>query len=275
MSNNLRAKEVSQNTNGNYVQANTGLQQAILAMTEQRDIAVTTADVDLTTGAADGQTTTSNVYKALRSAYLKFTDTMDDDHNVILPTDKKLYFVEHDAAGGFTITVKTASGTGVDLVNGQIALVRCDGTDIILVALLSGSGVGSVSSVALTVPSQEFSVSGSPITTSGTLAVSKKAVNAVGNSTGAVTLNFNNGDVQTFTLTGNVTFTFSNPVNGQVYKLLLTQDGTGGRTITWPAAMKWAGGALVLTAAASAVDSVSFFYDGTNYYEVSRALNIG
>lgn len=275
MSNNLNAKEITANTAGNYVQANTGLAQAIAAVTEQRSISLTTDDLDLTTGS--DQDTTSEIYKALRSIYLKFSGTMDADHNVTAPINKKLYVVEHACAGGFTITFKTAAGTGVDLVNGDVALVMCDGTDVILLAMFSattGGAVGTVTSVGLALPSQEFTVSGSPVIGAGTLTGAKKAPNAGGNITGAVTLDFNNGDVQIFTLTGAVTFTFSNPVSGQVYKLIIKQDGTGGRAITWPAAMKWAGGGLILTAAASAVDSVTFVYDGTNYYELGRSLNL-
>ncbi len=54
------------------------------------------------------------------------------------------------------------------------------GTTTITFVQFGGSGSGTVTSVALTVPA-EFSVSGSPITTSGTLAVSKanESANAV------------------------------------------------------------------------------------------------
>lgn len=129
MSNNLNAKEITANTAGNYVQANTGLQQAILALTQTTSISVTTADVDLTTGS--DQDSASNVYKALRSARLIFSGAMDADHNVIVPNNQKLYLVNHTCTGGHTITVKTASGTGVALVNGDKKLLICDGTNVV------------------------------------------------------------------------------------------------------------------------------------------------
>lgn len=93
------------------------------------------------------------------------------------------------------------------------------------------------------------------------------------NVTGATTFNRLNGDLITATLTGNVTATVTNGKNtGDTLTLILTQDGTGSRTITWPSNVKLAGGALTLSTAASAVDTVHLRWDGTNWREVSRGL---
>ena len=74
-----------------------------------------------------------------------------------------------------------------------------------------------------------------------------------------------NGNVQTVTLTGNVTFSaFSNPEAGQTLTLIVKQDATGSRTLT--STMLFAGGNKTLTTDANAVDIISVFYDGTNYY---------
>lgn len=74
-----------------------------------------------------------------------------------------------------------------------------------------------------------------------------------------------NGNVQTVTLTGNVTFNaFSNPETGQSLTLIVKQDATGGRTLT--SSMLFAGADKTLSTAANAVDIISVFYDGTNYY---------
>jgi hypothetical protein len=137
MANNLNAKEITANTAGNYVQANSGIQQIVGAITEQQAITLTTANIDLTTGS--DQDPTSNVYKALRSLYFQFTGTMDADHDVVLPTNKKLYVVEHGCAGGFDITFKCSGGTGVTISNGQIALLLCDGTDIFALDFFSAT----------------------------------------------------------------------------------------------------------------------------------------
>ena len=76
-----------------------------------------------------------------------------------------------------------------------------------------------------------------------------------------------NGNVQTITLTGDVTFNgFTNDEAGQYMTLIVTQDATGGRTLT--SSMKAPGGASgrVLSLAANAIDILNIFYDGTNYF---------
>ena len=141
MANNLDAQEVTQNTNGNYIQHNTGLAQAIAALTGAAALTVTDANIDLTTGGA--QDVTSQKYKALRNLVFLCTGTMTGNRQVIVPTNKKVYCVSHACAGGFTITVKTPSGTGVDLVSGNFFILYCDGTNVVLISGGGGAG-GSV-----------------------------------------------------------------------------------------------------------------------------------
>jgi len=74
-----------------------------------------------------------------------------------------------------------------------------------------------------------------------------------------------NGPIQTVTLTGNVTINaFSSPLSGQTIRLVLTQDGTGGRLLT--STMKFAGGVKTLSTAANAIDILTISYIGTTYY---------
>jgi hypothetical protein len=90
-------------------------------------------------------------------------------------------------------------------------------------------------------------------------------VNATGNNSGTITPNCAVGNVQTMTLTGNITFNeFASPVSGQTMTLILTQDATGGRTLT--STMKFAGGSKTLSTAANAIDILTVSYIGTTYY---------
>lgn len=85
-------------------------------------------------------------------------------------------------------------------------------------------------------------------------------VTALGNISGAVDIDLSAGPVYTGTLTGNVTLTFTNPPSAGFAAevvLIFVQDGTGGRTITWPAGTKWPNGiAHVMTATADAEDHI-------------------
>lgn len=80
---------------------------------------------------------------------------------------------------------------------------------------------------------------------------------AVTFSATAMTVDCSLSNVFTTTFTANVTTapTFSNPGDGQTLNWFITQDATGGRTMTWPASFKWPSGtAGVLSTGANAAD---------------------
>ena len=72
------------------------------------------------------------------------------------------------------------------------------------------------------------------------------------------------------TLTGNATFTLSGAITDQTtdLRIILRQDGTGSRTVTWPGSITWAGGsAPTLQNDADAVDTIGLLTvdDGTTW----------
>lgn len=101
-----------------------------------------------------------------------------------------------------------------------------------------------------------------------------------GSGNGSQTIDFNSSTsahiARTFTLSGgNATLSFNNPPKaGTLITIILVQDGTGSRTVTWPATVKWSGGtAPTLTTTAGKRDVFTFVYDGSNYYNTSQQLN--
>ena len=93
------------------------------------------------------------------------------------------------------------------------------------------------------------------------------------NSSTAITLALTNGTVQIITLTGNATITMPTAVAGKSFLLMLKQDATGSRTVTWSTVV-WPGGtAPTITSTASKMDIYSFFSDGTNWYGVTVGQN--
>lgn len=88
-----------------------------------------------------------------------------------------------------------------------------------------------------------------------------------GNSGTSDTIDWSLSNKQKSTLTGNCTFTFTAPASPCNLVLKLVQDGTGSRTVTWPAAVHWSGGtAPTLTTTINKVDIITFYYDGTTYF---------
>ena len=96
--------------------------------------------------------------------------------------------------------------------------------------------------------------------------------------TDGATLNWDTslGQVAQVTLGGNRTFAApTNLVNGGFYSLLIIQDGTGSRTISWNAVFDFTGGtAPTLSTAAGSKDLITWRSDGTNMLEVGRSLGV-
>jgi len=69
------------------------------------------------------------------------------------------------------------------------------------------------------------------------------------------------------TLTGNVTSsTLTGATAGQIITLQIIEDGTGGRTFAYPPNVK---GGMSISTAANAVNTQSFWFDGTNAFALA------
>jgi hypothetical protein len=98
-------------------------------------------------------------------------------------------------------------------------------------------------------------------------------VTALGNTGTAINIDVTSGGVFTATLTGSCTFTLRYPVStgSSSFTLILTNDGTAGRTVAWAGgSFVFPGGAASLsrTTTANAVDVWVFFTPngGTTWY---------
>lgn len=93
---------------------------------------------------------------------------------------------------------------------------------------------------------------------------------------GSQTVDWNLGNTFEHTLNGaTTTFTFSNGKAGFEYTILIIQDATGSRLVTWPSSVKWPGGtAPTLTITANKIDVFKFYYNGTDYINISQLFNL-
>jgi hypothetical protein len=81
------------------------------------------------------------------------------------------------------------------------------------------------------------------------------------------TFDFSLGEIQTITLTGNVTSsTISNSLSGQKATFNICQDSTGSRSFVWPTGFK---GTMTIGSTASKCNVQEFYYDGTNWWALS------
>lgn len=105
---------------------------------------------------------------------------------------------------------------------------------------------------------------------------------AVTSSSNATTVNCENGNAFSHTLTENTTFTFSGePASGTAFSfsLEIIQDASAsGYTVTWPTEVDWPSAtAPTLTATASAKDVFVFYTrdGGTNWYGFTAGQALG
>jgi len=118
-------------------------------------------------------------------------------------------------------------------------------------------------------------VAGSPaLTVNGSAAT---PTIAVGNSGVAFAVDCSRSNVFTVTMTGNVpagAMTLNNMADGQTINVVLTQDGTGSRTLGNPTGVKWPAGTVgVLSTAAGAIDILTISQvSGTKYASLLKAF---
>lgn len=155
--------------------------------------------------------------------------------NIIVPDGPSEFVLENKTTGGWSVFVKTASGTGVRVSNGAKMLLQANGTDVVPA-----------------IPGQIGQVQAFPYAAS-------------------ITPDINNGTiVYVSTLTGNITVNEpTNPILGASIDIRFAQDGTGGRTITWNAVFKKAADGA---GTAGQVGVTRFFFDGSNWIQVGGPL---
>ena len=93
------------------------------------------------------------------------------------------------------------------------------------------------------------------------------------NTSTAITVSLANGTVQNLTLTGNATITMPTAVAGKSFIIILSQDATGSRTVTWSTVSWPSATAPTITSTASKKDIYSFFSDGTSWFGTTIGQN--
>lgn len=173
--------------------------------------------------------------------------TQDSDNRFVTDAEKAAWSGKQDAL---------TSGGNIKTVNGVSLL----GSGNVAVGDVTLGGAQTLTNKTLTAPVVNV------VTFPG-------QVNA-GNSGTAATVNFANGQKQTLTLTGNATVTLQFPGVGN-YQLLLTQDATGGRTVTWSGVSRYVGSATApaINTSANGSTMVSLYYDGANVWLAASKVN--
>jgi len=182
--------------------------------------------------------------------------------------------VAHNSDGSLQTTALASSGavTSVNTIapntSGEVTLTAGNVGAVASGQVGSANGVASLNASSL-VPSSQLGTGSASSSTylrgDGTWATAATSgaitVDTLGSVTGSVSVNLSGGTVGvvTATLTGNITLALTNPsASGTAcaVEFQLTQDGTGGRAVTWPTGTTWVGGIAPVLASAPGALSV-------------------
>ena len=95
-----------------------------------------------------------------RNMTIECTGSLSAARNLIVPANKKLYFIYNNTTGGRAVTVKVSGQTGVSVPNGAKMVLASNGTDVV-------QAVSHMTSPTFSSPTLTSAVLGTP--TSGTL----------------------------------------------------------------------------------------------------------
>jgi hypothetical protein len=197
---------------GNTTNTNLGtlIEQAISGYVTQAVATGTDTTITIPNGASG----------VARNMYIELTGTGGTNTNLIVPSNKKLYFIYNNTSSG-QVTVKVAGQTGYSVPNGEKVLLVCDGTDVVNAVTyiadlgsnsLSVTNLGAVSAVITTLTAG--SVSATTLT-----ATSANITTLTGTNFSATSLTLTNA----LKVAEGGTGLDSTPTNGQ----LLIGNGTG------------------------------------------------
>jgi len=169
-----------------------------------------------------------------------------------------------------SVTLNVGAGTGIDVAADTVAV---DVSDF----MTNGSNNRIVTATGTDAMNAETNLTfdGSTLDVSGTLKADKGYVPETTLTDGAtINWNMSTQSVCKVTLGGNRTLAApTNGSSGQFASILVIQDGTGSRTLTWNAVYEFASDtAPTLTATASLGDLFVFRYNGSKWLEVGRNL---
>ena len=167
------------------------------------------------------------------------------------------------ATGLIRLPISGGSGASVPIIQGMNA----QGSSINILAYGAYSGTYNDVSVG-----EDFNVTNNNIVNIQTLNFTNEYSNGTSGG-GTVNIDWTKGGRQSITLTTTQTFTFTAPIGDSSLLFRLIQNGSGNNTVTWPSTVQWVGGMPpTLSTAAGAVDIISLFWNGSNYY-ASYGLN--
>jgi hypothetical protein len=197
---------------GNTTNTNLGtlIEQAVSGYVAQAVVTGTDTTITIPNGASG----------VARNMFIELTGTGGTNTNLIVPANKKLYFIYNNSTGA--VTVKVSGQTGVSVAVGEKKILVSNGTDIVEATSYLTSVGGSISVTTITATSGTItnlnSTSANITTLTGTTFGTTATTQLRGASAQITTLTTTSGTVTTLTSTS-ANITTLNTTSGTVTTL--------------------------------------------------------
>lgn len=184
--------------------------------------------------------------------FLELTGTLTANINLIVPAAARLFVFRNATTGAFTLTVKTATGTGVTVIQSGRMFIECDGTNCVdllshmrqLGGSIDGTPIGGTTPAAVAATTLSATTSVSVAQSSATVPLVSARFNGtnfmmgfgIANANGFPYLGMNTNpavgsDAGTFDIAG---YASRIRLDSGIFKFeSSTIAGTAGATITW------------------------------------------
>ena len=198
-----------------------------------------------------------------RNMFIEMTGALTvSSTSLIVPANKKMYFIFNNTSGGFAVTVKVSGQTGILVPTGKKVVLACNGTDIVeahtatVGAVTLGSTLGVTGAATL---SSTLGVTGAA-TLSSTLAVTGAAtLSSTLGVTGAATLSSTLGVTGAASLSSTLAVTgIASFAAGSAAAPAITRTGDLDTGVWFPAA-----------------NSLGLSSGGTNAVYIDSSQNVG
>lgn len=163
-------------------------------------------------------------------------------------------YIEYSAISGTSVTIKTRNVDGSGAVRthaiGSVvefipSVTWAERINTALLNVIDASDVDTLkSTIVTTTGTQTLSnktVANATLSGTTNIEARRAAIYDNGNSGASATLSFSNGDTQKLTLTDNASIYWADATEGDYMTLHLIQDGTGGRSPTFPSGANYPG----------------------------------
>ena len=252
----------------------TELVEDSIAATATQSVAA--SDWDLTT-------TGSGSVNQARCAIIIPTGSPGVTRNINAPKSSKAYVVVNQSNASVVFRGGPSTPTtGVTIAAGDKVMVAWNGTDFVQIGSTGSATPGGSNTQVQYNNSGTLGGTANLTILSGGLpkfTAYRETVVTATVSTSTYNIDLSLANIFSFTLAANCTFTFTNPPSAGTSALatiIITQDGTGGRTASFTSAKYTDGSAPVLSTGAGDIDVLTFFTvdGGTSYFGTFAMANV-